>query len=223
MILWKRLASMLGARYDVTSVDETSLIRQAQQGDLEAFNRLVIAYQRQVYNLAYRLMGDQASAEDAAQDAFISAFRGLRGFRGGSFRAWLLRIVRNACYDEYRRRQRKPTTSLEDLSPFNGDATPDSIGELISHDEGPEDAAEEAELRRAIENCLNELPLDYRTVAVLVDIQGYDYRETASVIGKPLGTVKSRLARARARLRDCLQQYRELLPTAFRLEDETRK
>ncbi|KPK90749.1 MAG: hypothetical protein AMJ88_15495 [Anaerolineae bacterium SM23_ 63] len=214
---------MLGARYDGANVDETTLIRQAQRGDLEAFNRLVITYQKQVYNLAYRLMGDQASAEDATQEAFISAFRGLRGYRGGSFRAWLLRIVRNACYDEFRRRQRRPTTSLEELSPFNGDATPDSIGELIDKGEGPETATEEAELRRAIEDCLNRLPLDYRTIAVLVDIQGYDYREAATVIDKPLGTVKSRLARARARLRDCLQQYRELLPTAFRLEDETRK
>lgn len=214
---------MLGARYDGASVDESALIRQAQSGDIEAFNRLVIAYQKQVYNLAYRLMGDQASAEDATQEAFISAFRGLRGYRGGSFRAWLLRIVRNACYDEFRRRKRRPTTSLEELSPFNGDATPDSIGELIHEGEGPETATEEAELRRAIEDCLNRLPLDYRTIAVLVDIQGYDYREAATVIGKPLGTVKSRLARARARLRDCLQQYWELLPTAFRLEDETRK
>ena len=118
-------------------MDETTLIRQAQRGDLEAFNRLVIVYQTQVYNLAYRLMGDQASAEDATQEAFISAFRGLRGYRGGSFRAWLLRIVRNACYDEFRRRQRRPTTSLEELSPFNGDATPDSIGELIDKGEGP--------------------------------------------------------------------------------------
>ena len=214
---------MWGARYDGASVEEKALIHQAQRGDLEAFNRLVIAYQRQVYNLAYRLMGDQASAEDATQEAFISAFRALRGFRGGSFRAWLLRIVRNACYDEFRRRQRRPTTSLEELSPFNGDATPDSIGELIDQGEGPETATEEAELRRAIEDCLNRLPLDYRTIAVLVDIQGYDYREAATVIGKPLGTVKSRLARARARLRDCLQQYGELLPAVFRLEDETRK
>lgn len=204
-------------------MDESALIRQAQSGDLEAFNRLVVAYQKQVYNLAYRLMGDQASAEDATQEAFISAFRGLRGYRGGSFRAWLLRIVRNACYDEFRRRKRRPTTSLEELSPFNGDATPDSISELIHEGEGPETATEGEELRRAIEDCLNRLPLDYRTIAVLVDIQGYDYREAATVIGKPLGTVKSRLARARARLRDCLQQYRELLPTAFRLEDETRK
>jgi RNA polymerase sigma-70 factor (ECF subfamily) len=207
----------------VGTVDETTLIHQAQHGDLEAFNRLVIAYQKQVYNLAYRLMGDQVSAEDATQEAFISAFRGLRGYRGGSFRAWLLRIVRNACYDEFRRRQRRPATSLEELTPFGGDTTPDSLVELTHHGEGPETAAEHTELRRALEDCLNTLPLDFRAVAVLVDIQGYDYRETATVIGKPLGTVKSRLARARARLRDCLQQHRELLPTAFRLEDETRK
>jgi len=125
-------------------VDESTLIHQAQRGNLEAFNRLVIVYQTQVYNLAYRLMGDQASAEDATQEAFISAFRGLRGYRGGSFRAWLLKIVRNACYDEFRRRQRRPVTSLEELSPFNGDATSDSLAELIHQGEGPETAAEGA-------------------------------------------------------------------------------
>jgi RNA polymerase sigma-70 factor (ECF subfamily) len=204
-------------------VDETSLISQAQRGDLEAFNRLVITYQKQVYNLAYRLMGDQASAEDATQEAFISAFRGLRGYRGGSFKAWLLRIVRNACYDEFRRRQRRPVTSLEELSPFGDDTAQDSLVELTHHGGGPETAAEEAELRRVIEECLKTLPFDFRAVAVLVDVQGHDYREAATVIGKPIGTVKSRLARARARLRDCLQQHRELLPNTFRLEDETRK
>jgi len=203
-----------------TAVDESALIRQAQHGDLEAFNRLILVYQNQVYNLAYRLMGDSASAADATQEAFISAFRGLRRYRGGSFRAWLLRIVRNACYDEFRRRKRRPATSLDTLSPFSDGPEPDGSTALISSHEEPEAAAEGAELTQAIEDCLKRLPPDYRTVTVLVDIQGYDYREAATVVGKPIGTIKSRLSRARARLRDCLQEYRELLPSAFRLEDE---
>lgn len=201
-------------------MEESALIREAQRGDLDAFNRLVLTYQSQVYNLALRLMGDPASAEDATQEAFISAFRGIRGYRGGSFRAWLLRIVRNACYDEFRRRKRKPVISLEALNPFSSEPSPDGIAEIQSHEEGPEAKAEVTDLTRAIEDCLSKLPIDYRTVAVLVDVRGYDYHEAAEVIGKPLGTVKSRLSRARARLRDCLQRYRELLPMAFRLEDE---
>ena len=105
-------------------MDEARLIAAAQQGKVDAFNELVLAYQRQVYNLAYRIMGDPASASDATQEAFISAFEGLARFRGGSFRSWLLRIVSNACYDELRRRKRRPATSLEDFGEVDEEANP---------------------------------------------------------------------------------------------------
>ena len=208
------------ARYDSPAMDEEALLQQARTGDLEAFNRLVIEYQSRVYNLAYRILGETDAAADAAQEAFLSAFRNLGGFRGGSFRAWLLRIVTNACYDELRRRKRRPVAPLEageeaDESTFSAGAA--VMGE--SHN-GPERAAERAELARAIQGCLEGLPADFRVVAVLADVQGYDYAEIASVVGTPLGTVKSRLARARLRLRDCLQRHRELLPAVYRLQDE---
>jgi RNA polymerase sigma-70 factor (ECF subfamily) len=209
------------ARYHGPDVDEPILIQQAQRGDLDAFNHLVINYQRQVYNVAYRIMGDPASASDATQEAFISAFQALRSYRGGSFRAWLMRIVTNACYDELRRRKRRPTSSLEALVENAGVPEPDGSAAIFSKPEVPEVEAERAELTRAIQDCLNRLPEDFRIVVVLADVQGYDYREVAQTIGKPLGTVKSRLARARARMRDCLQRYRELLPTSYRLEDES--
>lgn len=201
-------------------MDEPSLIREAQQGDLDAFNRLVLAHQSQVYNLAYRIIGETDAASDATQEAFLSAYRNLRGFRGGSFVGWLLRIVTNACYDELRRRKRRPAISLEVLT--ETDSGPDEEGpaSLTSPQERPEAAAERSELSRAIQNCLDHLPLEFRTVAILADVQDYDYSEIAAVVGAPLGTVKSRLARARLRLRDCLQRFRELLPAAFRLEDE---
>ena len=80
-------------------MDETGLIQDAQGGDLEAFNRLILAYQDRVYNQAFRVLGEYQSADDATQEAFISAYKSIRSFRGGSFRAWLLRIVTNACYD----------------------------------------------------------------------------------------------------------------------------
>jgi RNA polymerase sigma factor (sigma-70 family) len=208
-------------RYDGSDVDEPELIRYAQQGDLDAFNRLIQIYERQVFNLAWRIMGDSDSAADATQEAFISAYKAVVRFRGGSFRSWMMRIVTNACYDELRRRKRRPAGSLEKLFDEVGVPEPDDPGDLIHKPEDPETATERAELSNAIQDCLNRLPDDFRVVAVLADVQGYEYGEVAQVIGKPLGTVKSRLARARARLRECLQRHRELLPATYRLEDES--
>jgi RNA polymerase sigma-70 factor (ECF subfamily) len=201
-------------------MDEEALIRDAKRGDLDAFNRLVIAYQSLAYNIAYRIMGEPQSAADATQEAFISAFKNIRQFRGGSFRSWLLRIVTNACYDELRRRKRRPAVSLEGITTQENGSESDSLGFLDSGEMSPERASELGEVADAIQDCINRLPDDFKVVVVLVDVQGYDYREASQVIDRPLGTVKSRLARARANLRDCLQRYRELLPASFRLEDE---
>jgi RNA polymerase sigma-70 factor (ECF subfamily) len=200
-------------------MDEAVLIQEAQRGDLDAFNRLVLAYQDLVYSQAYRMMGEAHSADDAVQEAFISAYRSLRTFRGGSFKSWLLRIVTNACYDELRWRKRRPTTPLEPVDEDN--ETIESPHWLADPGESPEEAAERAELSSALQSCLDELPEDFRAVVILVDIQGFDYLDASEVIKKPLGTVKSRLARARVRLRDCLQGFWELLPASFRLVDES--
>lgn len=197
-------------------MDEKGLIQDARQGDLDAFNRLVLAYQDRVYNQAYRVLGESQAADDATQEAFISAYKNLRSFRGGSFRAWLLRIVTNACYDELRRRKRRPTTSLEPLDEAGDEI--ESPHWIADPGELPEDNVQRAELGSAIQHCLDELPTDFRVVVVLVDVQGMDYLEAASVIGKPLGTVKSRLARARNRMKHCLQGFWELLPMSMRLE-----
>jgi len=200
-------------------MEEAALIQDALQGDLDAFNRLVLAYQDMVYYQAYRMMGEPQGAEDATQEAFISAFRKLKSYRGGSFKAWLLRIVTNACYDELRRQKRRPTTPLEPLDA--DDEEIESPNWLADDSESPEAAAARAELNEAIQNCLADLPEDFRAAVVLVDLQGLDYSEAAQAIGKPLGTIKSRLARARSRLRDCLQGFWELLPAAFRLVEES--
>jgi RNA polymerase sigma-70 factor (ECF subfamily) len=197
-------------------MDEVELIQAARKGDLNAFNRLILAYQDMVYSQAYRVLGDPQAADDAAQVAFISAYKNLRKFRGGSFRAWLLRIVTNACYDELRRQKRRPTTSLEPLDDSGEEI--ESARWLADSSELPEDSILRTELGQAIQRCLERLPLDFRTVVILVDVQGMDYLEAASVIEKPLGTVKSRLARARQRMRLCLQEFWELLPTSMRLE-----
>jgi RNA polymerase sigma-70 factor, ECF subfamily len=204
---------------DNHAMDEQALILAARQGDLQAFNGLVLAYQDLVYNQAYRMIGEPDAAEDAAQDAFISAFRNLGSYRGGSFRAWLLRIVTNLCYDELRRRKRRPTLPLEPTD--HDDEEIESPRWMADPGETPEAFAERSELSRALNGCLGGLSEEFRTVVVLVDLQGMDYTEAAQVIGAPLGTVKSRLARARLRLRECLQEVWELLPAAFRLGDES--
>jgi RNA polymerase sigma-70 factor (ECF subfamily) len=200
-------------------MDESGLIKDALKGDLDAFNRLVLAYQDMLYYQAYRMMGEAQAAEDVTQEAFISAFKKLRQYRGGSFKSWLLRIVTNACYDELRRRKRRPTSPLEPLNDYEEEI--ESPRWMTDPSESPEEAAERADLNRALQNCLDELPPDFRAVVVLVDVQGLDYSETAEAIGTPLGTIKSRLARARSRLRDCLQGFWELLPPNFRLVEES--
>jgi len=200
-------------------MDEAALIQFARGGDLDAFNRLVLAYQDIVYSQAYRMMGEQEAADDAAQEAFISAFRNLSSYRGGSFKAWLLRIVTNACYDELRRRKRRPTTPLEPVDEDEEEI--ESPSWMADPSESPEEALSRAELGRALQRCLGDLPDEFRAVVVLVDLQGMDYTEAAQVIGTPLGTVKSRLARARLRMRDCLQGFWELLPASFRLVGES--
>lgn len=197
-------------------MDETALIQQAKRGDLDAFNRLVIAYQTKVFNLAYRVMGDSDSAADATQEAFISAYKNIRRFRGGSFQTWLYRIVTNACYDEFRRRKRRPADSLDELSEVQDGYTEESIHTLSQSPEKPEKEVERAELIQAIHKCLERLPMEFRIVVVLVDVQGFDYRQVSEVIEKPLGTVKSRVARARDRMRECLRGFGELLPTPYR-------
>ena len=182
-------------------MDEVELIQYAQKGDLDAFNRLVLAYQDMVYNQAYRVIGEPDAAEDATQEAFISAYRKIHTYRGGSFKAWLLRIATNACYDELRRRKRRPTTPLEPVDEFDEEI--ESPRWLADTGEAPEDTALRAELSEAIQNCLNDLSHDFRTVVILVDIQGMDYSEAADIMGTPLGTIKSRLARARRGMRQC--------------------
>ena len=199
-------------------MDEQNLVKDAKRGDLDAFNRLVLVYQELAYNVAFRYLSDPAAAEDAAQTAFISAFKHLRSFRGGSFKAWLMRIVTNACYDELRRQKRRPITALE---PCDEDNEVLENPTWIKDDKPlPEEIAETSDLDKAVQHCLEKLPDEFRMVAVLVDVQGFDYQEVSDVIGTPLGTIKSRLARARMRLRDCLRGFRELLPNKDRLESE---
>jgi RNA polymerase sigma-70 factor (ECF subfamily) len=197
-------------------MDEKALIASARKGDVRAFNQLVMLYQSMVYNLAYRILSDPDAAADATQDAFLKAYKAMRQFRGGSFKAWLLRIVTNACYDQLRRKQRRPASSLDDL-PVDADHS----HYLRDPAKQPDAVVEQQELNRAIQAGIMTLPFEQRVVLVLSDVQGLSYNEIAQATGLSLGTVKSRLSRGRAKLRDHLMSQRELLPARYRLRDHT--
>lgn len=198
-------------------MNEPALIESARKGDLDAFNTLVLAYQHQVYNLAYRIMGDEASAADATQDAFISAYKHMQSFRGESFKSWMFRIVTNACYDELRRRRRKPAASLEGL--VEGSDTEIEY-DIPDDSPNPESRVEQREMAETIQSGIETLPPDQRITLVLSDVQGMSYEEIAIITGANLGTVKSRLSRARGKLRNYLLSQGELLPETLRLRAE---
>jgi len=197
--------------------DEQALIAAAQRGDLDAFNQLVIHYQRLAYYVAYRIVSDADAAADATQDAFLRAYRAIGKYRGGSFKAWISRIVTNTCYDQLRVKKRRPTASLEAL--LVSDPAPGPS--FIDHAESPEAYAERQELSQVIHAGINTLPPDQRVALTLCDVSGMSYREIAEVTRVSLGTVKSRINRARAKLRDYLLAQQELLPAQYRLRDDT--
>jgi RNA polymerase sigma-70 factor (ECF subfamily) len=196
--------------------EERRLVEVAQRGDVESFNELVRLFEGRVYTLCYRMLGDAESAADAAQDAFLSAFRNLRSFRGGSFRSWMLRIATNTCYDALRARKRRPSVSLDLEADDEEESAPLQIADTA---ESPDDFALRRELAAAIQHGLTLLPDEQRIVLILSDIQGLAYEEIAQITNSNLGTVKSRLSRGRARLRDVLKAG-ELLPTRYRHESE---
>ena len=192
-------------------LDEQQLIAQARRGDLAAFNQLVLTYQTVAYSVAYRTLQEQEAAADAVQESFLKAYRGLVGFQDGSFKSWLLRIVTNSCYDYLRAAKHYQADSLDALPVDAEYAT-----QLVDGGESPHAYVERMELNQLIELAIRSLPPDQRLVLTLCDVQGYAYEEIAEITGFPMGTVKSRIARARAKVRDFLLQRPELLPATFR-------
>jgi RNA polymerase sigma-70 factor (ECF subfamily) len=172
-----------------------------------------------VFSVCLRLLSDASLAEDAAQDTFIRAWSAIDSFRGGVVRPWLLKIATNRAYDLLRARSRRPASSLDhDLFEIEPEWT--SLAVLT---EGPETHATRTELSGYLEQALATLPDDQRLAIVLSDVQGYGYDEIADICGIAVGTVKSRISRGRARLRDLLQssdQHRELFERFTRMTDE---
>ncbi len=195
---------------------ETMLIATAQRGDLDAFNLLVLKYQDMLYRVSLRITHNELSAEDATQNAMIQAFKNLRSFRGGSFKSWLARVAVNASYDELRREKRHISMPLEQ---FNSDGEEiESPAWMVDLSAGPQELAESSELQDVLQKCIRSLIPDYRLMVILVDIEGMSYEEAARVTRVPVGTVKSRLARARMQLRSALKKFEDILPSAYRVE-----
>ncbi len=201
--------------------DEAALIAAAQRGHLPAFNQLILHYQGIAYNVAYRMVGDGDTASDATQDSFIKAFQRIDQYRGGSFKAWLLRIVTNTCYDTLRAQKRRPASSLESADD-DDEMDSEHDARLIDRAERPDAWVLRRELAVYIQAAIEQLPEDQRATLVLADIEGLDYQEIADATGVALGTVKSRLSRARAKVRDLLMAQKELLPAQYRLTDSPR-
>ena len=182
--------------------NEEELVGRASRGDLQAFNELVLALQDLAYSHAYSLLGDSASAEDAVQEGFIKAFQALHKYRGGSFRAWLLKIITNCAYDMGRRSQRHPA---QPLFPEDENGEEMESPAWIADPTSVQESVEQKEFSKSLYRMLDELPDAYRSVIMLVDVQEFDYEEAARALGVPIGTVKSRLARARDQMRVKLQ------------------
>ena len=191
------------------NIGDLELIRRSKEGDLDAFNEIVARYQRQVFNTAARILGGTSHADDATQETFISAYRAIGKFRGVNLAPWLLRIAKNQCYDMIRGMRRRPSDSLEENLTNPSFVRAQSSGSA-------EDETLRGELGSEIQRAILSLPKDQRLVVTLIDVQGFSYEEAAEVAGVSLGTVKSRLSRGRARVRDYLRGLGELLPPEFR-------
>ena len=200
---------------EAPNTGDEELVVLARGGDLDAFNRLVDRYQGSVYSLCVRLLGNREAAEDAAHEAFLSAYRALDRFHGGSFRSWVLRIAANEAKDELRRRRRKDgATSLEAI--FDRQESP---VEIPDPSEGAEVIVERHDFGRALEIALGDLPFEQRQAVLLVDVYEFAYEEVARLTKASVGTVKSRIHRGRERLRQAMIARPELFEGLVRPEE----
>jgi RNA polymerase sigma-70 factor (ECF subfamily) len=196
------------SRSSMDQYDDAVLIARSKQGDRQAFDQLVTRYSAQIYNFAYRMTNNRDDAEDIYQEAFLHAFRGIGSFRADSaFSTWLYRIVRNVYLDEMKRRRARPYASLEE----NIQTEDGSIARDVQDDAPtPEEAVQINERRRAVHRAISQLPETQREILILYEMNQHSYEEIATILGINVGTVKSRLNRARRSLRDRLLAVKEL-------------
>lgn len=197
--------------------DEKRLIERARRGDLDAFDVLVKRYERTIYHVAYRLTGSSDDASDIAQDAFIRAWNNLKSFRGdAAFSTWLHRIVTNAFLDDRKKKRARPMRSLDEAIELDESSVTRQFEDTSP---GPEAVAEGEERQRLLDRAIQTLPEAQRAMVILYHQQGLAYEEIAASVNLPIGTVKSRLNRARLALRDRLGPLAELFGADTRPTD----
>lgn len=181
----------------MTREQEAAIVRKVLGGDANAFETLVLEYEKNVYNIALRMTGNSEDAADMTQEAFIKAYNSLQSFRGDSkFSVWLYRIVSNVCLDFLRSKNRRPTVSLS----VEDDDGEDTQLDVADESQSPELLLDRKLTRESVRRGLDSLPPDYRQILLLREIQGLRYDEIAQALGLEVGTVKSRIFRARKRL-----------------------
>ena len=181
----------------MTREQEAAIVRKVRGGDANAFETLVLAYEKNVYNIALRMTGNSEDAADMTQEAFIKAYNSLQSFRGDSkFSVWLYRIVSNVCLDFLRSKNRRPTVSLS----VEDDDGEDAQLDVADESQSPELLLDRKLTRDSVRRGLDSLPPDYRQILLLREIQGLSYDEIAQALSLEVGTVKSRIFRARKRL-----------------------
>jgi RNA polymerase sigma-70 factor (ECF subfamily) len=184
------------------------LICRIQQGDQSAFNQLVLKYRQRVMGVAARMLRDRVEAEDLAQDVFVKVYHSLKGFKGEAlFSTWLYRITANSCLNHRRKRR------FEDQG---GSVMGDAADLLPDHESNPHDLLEKKELKLFLEQAIQRLPEEQRIVLILRDIEGLSYEDIADTLGLELGTVRSRLHRARLAVQESLQTVLEPVPERSR-------
>ena len=179
------------------------LLERAREGDLDAFNDLVVVYQDMLYALVVRMVPDRDQASDAVQEAFFSAYRNMDRFRGGSVRSWLSRIAINAAMDAQRLKKRRPADPYPELEDDVWQPPADPSADPVT-------TSLKAERHRALNRALAQITDDQRTAIVLYDVEGYDYAEIATITGVSVGTVKSRIHRGRLAMRVLLADRMDL-------------
>ncbi len=181
----------------MTREQEAAIVRKVLGGDANAFETLVLEYEKNVYNIALRMTGNSEDAADMTQEAFIKAYNSLQSFRGDSkFSVWLYRIVSNVCLDFLRSKNRRPTVSLS----VEDDDGEDAQLDVADESQSPELLLDRKLTRDSVRRGLDSLPPDYRQILLLREIQGLSYDEIAQALSLEVGTVKSRIFRARKRL-----------------------
>ena len=187
-------------------INEQKLIERASAGDASAFNKLMAAHEKRMYAVALRMFANREDAQDCLQEAMLRVYRSIGGFKGqSSFSTWVYRITMNTCLDELRRKKNKQNTSLDSLLEQGWSPADESAA--------PEKHAVRSELRRELKRAIGELPEEMRSAVVLRDVQGFSYEEIAQVLDVNVGTIKSRISRAREKLRGKLQEKAELFDT----------